>query len=84
MLKRKKNIPITYAEELIVKGIDPRVLPIESALSVLYKAPPDATAAEVLTMVQRALGHSSISSTTVYTSAPKEKVDNWLDAVKFE
>ena len=41
MLKRKKNIPITYAEELIVKGIDPRVLPIESALSVLYNIKQD-------------------------------------------
>jgi len=41
MLKRKKNIPITYAEELIVKGIDPRVLPIELALSVLYNIKQD-------------------------------------------
>lgn len=53
------------------------------AINLLRQPPPGATATEVLTMVQRALGHASISSTTVYVSASKKEVDDWLGKVKF-
>jgi len=53
------------------------------AINFIKQSPGDATPTEVLAWLQDALGHSSISSTSVYTQTEKEETRKHIARMKF-